>query len=87
MPLIKGTELAKITRYKQAIYQTGKTARFPILGLSSLRKRIRTAGRGLDEILESPAEQAELENGIDIENPFLTVFRQYQNIDKLPRTF
>ena len=26
-----------------------------------------------------------LENGIDTENPFLTAFRQYQNIDKLTR--
>ena len=31
------------------------------------------------------AEQAELENGIDTENPFLAAFRQYQNIDKLTR--
>ena len=31
------------------------------------------------------AEQAELENGVDVENPFLKAFRQYQNIDELTR--
>lgn len=40
----------------------------------------------LDEVIgKLRAEQAELENGIDTENPFLTAFRQYQNIDKLTR--
>ena len=57
----KERELAKITRYKQAIYQDWKDG-----------EKLR-------------AEQAELENGIDTENPFLTAFRQYQNIDKLTR--
>ncbi len=28
-------------------------------------------------------ERDELENGIDTENPFLTTFRKYENIDKL----
>lgn len=30
-------------------------------------------------------EKEELENGIDTENPFLTTFRKYENIDKLTR--
>lgn len=30
-------------------------------------------------------ERNELENGIDIENPFLATFRKYENIDKLTR--
>ena len=30
-------------------------------------------------------EQAEVENGIDTENEFLTAFRKYENIDKLTR--
>lgn len=30
-------------------------------------------------------EKAELENGIDTENPFLATFRKYENIDKLTR--
>ena len=40
----------------------------------------------LEEVIgKLRAEQAELENGIDTENPFLAAFRQYQNIDKLTR--
>ncbi|WP_396327198.1 DUF4368 domain-containing protein [Hydrogenoanaerobacterium sp.] len=31
------------------------------------------------------AERDELEHGIDTENPFLTAFRQHENIDKLTR--
>ncbi|MFM9277601.1 DUF4368 domain-containing protein [Paenibacillus jiagnxiensis] len=31
------------------------------------------------------AEQAELEKGVDTENPFLTAFSKYENIDKLTR--
>lgn len=30
-------------------------------------------------------EKAELENGVDTENPFLATFRKYENIDKLTR--
>ena len=30
-------------------------------------------------------EKAELENGIDMENPFLVTFRKHENIDKLTR--
>ena len=40
----------------------------------------------LNEVIEKlRAEQAELENGIDTENPFLKAFRQYGNIEKLTR--
>ena len=31
------------------------------------------------------AEHDELENDIDVENPFLATFRKYENIDKLTR--
>ena len=30
-------------------------------------------------------EKQEVENGVDVENPFLSAFRQFQNIDKLAR--
>lgn len=30
-------------------------------------------------------EKAELENGVDVENPFLATFRKYENINKLTR--
>ena len=41
-----------------------------------------------EEVLQTlRAEQAELENGVDAENPFLAGFHQYQNIDKLTGAF
>ena len=40
----------------------------------------------LNQVLERlREEQRELENGIDMENPFLAAFQQYQNIEKLTR--
>ena len=42
--------------------------------------------QALEEVLQTlRAEQAELKNGVDAENPFLAAFRQYRNIDKLTR--
>ena len=40
----------------------------------------------LNQVLERlREEQRELENGIDMENPFLAAFQQHQNIEKLTR--
>ena len=40
----------------------------------------------LEEAIERlQAEKQEVENGVDVENPFLAAFRQFQNIDKLTR--
>lgn len=40
----------------------------------------------LEEVIERlQAEKQEVENGVDVENPFLVAFRQFQNIDKLTR--
>ncbi len=41
-----------------------------------------TVGVVLDNL---KMEQAEVENGVDNENEFLTAFRKYENIDKLTR--
>lgn len=39
----------------------------------------------ISEVRQSEKKRDELENGIDVENPFLTTFRKYENIDKLTR--
>lgn len=40
----------------------------------------------LAQVIETlQVEKAELEKGIDVENPFLTAFQQYHNINKLTR--
>ncbi len=82
----KERELAKITRYKQAIYQDWKDGEISHSDYRHMKEDYERQAEALDEVIgKLRAEQAELENGIDTENPFLTAFRQYQNIDKLTR--
>ena len=45
-------------------------------------RQIETINEVISNLYE---EKAELENGIDTENPFLATFRKYENIDKLTR--
>ena len=82
----KERELAKITRYKQAIYQDWKDGEISHSDYRHMKEDYERQAEALDEVIgKLRAEQAEQENGIDTENPFLTAFRQYQNIDKLTR--
>ena len=82
----KERELAKITRYKQAIYQDWKDGEISHSDYRHMKEDYERQAEALDEVIgKLRAEQAELENGIDTENPFLTAFQQYQNIDKLTR--
>lgn len=82
----KERELAKITRYKQAIYQDWKDGEISHSDYRHMKEDYERQAEALDEVIgKLRAEQAELENGIDTENPYLTAFRQYQNIDKLTR--
>ncbi len=78
----KERELAKITRYKQAIYQDWKDGEISHSDYRHMKEDYERQAEALDEVIgKLRAEQAELVNGIDTENPFLTAFRQYQNID------
>ena len=82
----KERELSKITRYKQAIYQDWKDGEISHSDYRHMKEDYARQAEALEEVIgKLRAEQAELENGIDTENPFLAAFRQYQNIDKLTR--
>mgnify|MGYP002783128088 FL=1 len=82
----KERELSKIARYKQAIYQDWKGGGISHADYRHMKEDYEEQAEALNEVIEKlRAEQAELENGIDTENPFLKAFRQYGNIEKLTR--
>ena len=82
----KERELAKIARYKQAIYQDWKDGEITHSDYRHMKDDYEEQAEALNEVIEKlRAEQTELENGIDTENPFLKAFRQYGNIEKLTR--
>lgn len=82
----KERELAKIARYKQAIYQDWKDGEITHSDYRNMKADYEEQAEALKEVIEKlRAERAELENGIDTENPFLNAFRQYGNIEKLTR--
>lgn len=82
----KERELAKIVRYKQAIYQDWKDGEITHSDYRHMKEDYEQQTEALNQVLERlREEQRELENGIDTENPFLATFRQYQNIEKLMR--
>ena len=82
----KERELAKIARYKQAIYQDWKDGEITHSDYRHMKEDYEEQAEALNEVIEKlRAKQAELENGIDTENPFLKAFRQYGNIEKLTR--
>lgn len=82
----KEKELAKITRYKQAVWQDWKEGEISHMDYRHMREDYDNQAEELTRIIETlRAEQSEHEKGIDAENPFLSAFRQYQNIEKLTR--
>ena len=82
----KERELAKIIRYKQAIYQDWKDGEISSSDYRHMKTDYERQTEALEEAIERlQAEKQEVENGVDVENPFLAAFRQFQNIDKLTR--
>ena len=82
----KERELSKIIRYKQAIYQDWKDGEISHSDYRHMKADYEQQADALGAVIERlQAEKAEIENGVDVENPFLLAFRQYQNIDKLTR--
>ena len=82
----KERELAKIVRYKQSIYQDWKDGEITHQDYRHMKEDYEQQAEALNQVLERlREEQRELEKGIDMENPFLAAFQQYQNIEKLTR--
>ena len=82
----KEKELAKITRYKQSLYQDWKDGEITQQDYRSMKADYERQVASLSDVLERlTAERAELANGVDNEHPALVAFMKYQNIDKLTR--
>lgn len=82
----KERELAKMTRYKQAIYQDWKDGEISHADYCRMKADYEQQAANLQEVVDRLlAEKTELEKEIDTENPFLATFRQYRNIEKLSR--
>jgi DNA invertase Pin-like site-specific DNA recombinase len=82
----KEKELAKIMRYKQGLYQDWKDGVITHNDYRHMSEDYERQNEAISEVIANlKKERDELENGIDVENPFLTTFRKYENIDKLTR--
>ena len=82
----KEKERAKIMRYKQSIYQDWKDGEITHSDYRHMSEDYERQISAINTVLDNlTAERAELQNGIDTENPFLATFRKYENIDKLTR--
>lgn len=82
----KEKERAKIMRYKQSIYQDWKDGEITHSDYRHMSEDYERQISAIDTVLNNlTAERAELQNGIDTENPFLATFSEYENIDKLTR--
>ena len=82
----KERERAKISRYKQSIYQDWKDGEISCSDYRRMREDYERQAQALEEVLQTlRAEQAELENGVEAEEPVLAAFRQHRNIHRLTR--
>ena len=82
----KEKELAKIMRYKQALYQDWKDGEITRNDYRYMSEDYERQAEALNNVLRTLTnEQEQLENGMDSESPFLAAFLKYQNIDKLTR--
>ena len=82
----KEKELAKIMRYKQALYQDWKDGEITRNDYRHMSEDYEQQIETLTRIMQTlTAEQEQLENGVDAESPCLTAFLKYRNIDKLTR--
>lgn len=82
----KEKELAKIMRYKQALYQDWKDGEITHNDYRHMSEDYERQAEVAQTVISNiKAEQVELEKGVDTENPFLTAFSKYENIDRLTR--
>ncbi len=82
----KERELAKITRYKQSLYQDWKDGEITQQDYRNMKADYERQTAALSDVLERlKTERAELANGVDNEHPALVAFMKYQNIKTLNR--
>ena len=82
----KERELAKVTRYKQSLYQDWKDGEITQQEYRTMKADYEQQSQRLSDILARlTAERAELANGVDQEHPALVAFMKFENIDSLSR--
>ena len=82
----KERELAKITRYKQSLYQDWKDGEITQQDYRDMKADYERQTIALTDVLARlNAERAELANGVKSEHPALVAFTKHQNIDQLSR--
>ena len=82
----KERELAKISRYKQSLYQDWKDGEITQQDYRDMKADYERQAASLSDILARlTAERAELANGVNNEHPALIAFMKYQNIETLNR--
>lgn len=82
----KERELAKVTRYKQGLYQDWKDGAITQQEYRDMKADYDRQIAEVSEVLARlTAERAELANGVDKEHPALVAFKKYQNIEALSR--
>lgn len=82
----KEREFAKIARYKQAVYEDWKDGEINQAEYNHMKEDYDRQGTILADVIEKlKKEKAQLEKEVNIENPFLAAFRQYQNICQVTR--
>ena len=82
----KERELAKISRYKQSLYQDWKDGEITQQDYRDMKADYeRQAAELADVLARLNAERAELLNGVDKEHPALVAFAKYQSIETLTR--
>lgn len=82
----KERELAKVTRYKQGLYQDWKDGEITREDYHNMKADYERQTVTLTAVLKNlTVERAELANGVDHSHPALVAFMRYQNIDELTR--
>ena len=82
----KERELAKVTRYKQSLYQDWKDGEITQQDYRDMKADYERQTIALTDVLARlNAERAELANGVKSEHPALVAFTKHQNIDQLSR--
>ena len=82
----KERELAKISRYKQSLYQDWKDGEITQQDYRDMKADYERQIIALTDVLARlNAERAELANGVKSEHPALVAFTKHQNIDQLSR--
>lgn len=83
---VKERELAKISRYKQSIYQDWKDGALSRQEYMDMKADYDRKAEELSAVLNRlSAEREQMKNGVDNEHPALVAFMRYQNIDALSR--